>query len=340
MQNWKIDFHGVEGTRRLRSAIEERIAELAQSYEAIETCRVVATGPKASKRQGLYEVDIGFTLVDGRDLNIGRGRGTDKRYEDIGFAIDDTFRRARRRLRDHLRGGAGKRGHSKDRTPAPAPAPAPEPESAVAIAASPQSASAPAEAADSATIPPSATDSRAEFSEAIVSDDVLRYQDELTRDTGAEPLVAETVATVGEEPALAADAAVGPAPAETAAAETAPAEVAAAEAAQAEVAAAEAAPAEAAPTENAHAEVAAETAPAEAAAAAAVALEQATSLSPLLVAIAFGTALTAAATLNAAATWARLLKGAVEGESDADDNSDENSEAQRDAGGDRPARSD
>jgi hypothetical protein len=319
MQNWKIDFHGVEGTRRLRSAIEERIAELAQSYEAIETCRVVATGPKASKRQGLYEIDIGFTLVDGRDLNIGRGRGTDKRYEDIGFAIDDTFRRARRRLRDHLRGGTGKRGHSKDRTPATAPAP--ELESAVAIAASPQSASPPAEAADSATIPPSATDSRAEFSEAIVSDDVLRDQDELTRDTGPEPLVAETVANVGEEPALAADAAVGPAPAETAAAETAPAEVAAAEAAQAEVAAAEAAPA-------------------EAAAAAAVALEQATSLSPLLVAIAFGTALTAAATLNAAATWARLLKDAVEGESDADDNSGENSEAQRDAGGDRPARGD
>jgi hypothetical protein len=336
MQNWKIDFHGVEGTRRLRSAIEERIAELAQSYEAIETCRVVATGPKASKRQGLYEIDIGFTLVDGRDLNIGRGRGTDKRYEDIGFAIDDTFRRARRRLRDHLRGGTGKRGHSKDRTPATAP----ELESAVAIAASPQSASAPAEAADSATIPPSATDSRAEFSEAIVSDDVLCDQDELTRDTGPEPLVAETVANVGEEPALAADAAVGPAPAETAAAETAPAEVAAAEAAPAEVAAAEAAPAEAASTENAPAEVAAETAPAEAAAAAAVALKQATSLSPLLVAIAFGTALTAAATLNAAATWARLLKDAVEGESDADDNSGENSEAQRDAGGDRPARGD
>jgi hypothetical protein len=328
MQTWKIDFHGMEGTRRLRSAIEERIAELAQSYEAIETCRVVATGPKASKRQGLYEVDIGFTLVDGRDLNIGRGRDTDKRYDDIGFAIDDTFRRARRRLRDHLRGGTGKRGHSKDRTPAPATAP--EPESAVAIAASPQSASAPAEAADSATIPPSATDSRAEFSEATVSDDVLRDQDELTRDTGPEPLVPETVATVGEEPALAAHAAVGPAPAETAAAETAPAEVAAAEAA----------PAEAAPTENAHAEVAAETAPAEPAAAAAVALEQATSLSPLLVAIAFGTALTAAATLNVTATWARLLKDAVEGESDADDNSDENSEAQRDAGGDRPARSD
>jgi len=377
MQTWKIDFHGMEGTRRLRSAIEERIAELARSHEAIETCRVVATGPKASKRPGLYEVDIGFTLVDGRDLNTGHSRGTDKRYEDIGFAIDDTFRRARRRLRDHLRGGIGKGRQSKDSIPAPAPEPEREP--VVPIAASqpaPSGSAEPAESAssagkdkkgkkrrksalakvvDAATIPPLTAARLAEFAAAAEPAAAEAAAEPSPVQAAVEPETAEPAAE--PEPA---EAAAEPAPAETAAEHT-PAEPAAElEPVQAEAEpepaepAAEPAPAETAAepepaepaAERAPVETAAEPEPAEpaaepaAGAPPAAAVEQATSLSPLLVAIAFGTALTATATLNAAATWARLLKDVVEGESDADDNTGENSETQRDAGGDRPAGGD
>lgn len=143
MQTWKIDFEGMDGTRKVRGAIEERIAELDES---VETCGVVVKNPQTGKRKGLYEIEIGLTLSDGRDLKIGRSRSADKRYEDINFAIDDTFRRARRRLKETVRDSSGKGKKDKQRRKS-APA-APEPAPAVPVAASQPAPSAPTETAE------------------------------------------------------------------------------------------------------------------------------------------------------------------------------------------------
>ena len=66
-------------------------------------CRVVVKGPGAHHRTGLYEINIRIALPDGREVNIARTPQADERYADLPFAINDTFRRARRRLQDHVR---------------------------------------------------------------------------------------------------------------------------------------------------------------------------------------------------------------------------------------------
>lgn len=331
MQNWTIDFQGMDGTRKLRGTIEERLAELAQRHGATSTCRVIVKGPQASKRSKQYELEIHLTLADGSDIKIGRSQRNDSRYEEVGFAIDDTFRRARRRLKDHFRGRAVKSKQLKSTGPAP-PAAAPSVDAFVSDAANQKESSIPAEAAGSTTTLPPASDSPAELPEAVVSDDALSARDELTSDVGQEPMAAEVVADETEEPAFQPDAAAdqrdeltrdvgqGPMAAEVAANETE----------------------EPALARDAAADLPAGTASESADGAVSPSAEpgQAPNLNPLFVALAVGTALTAAATLNASANWARLLKNVAEGKSGTADDIGESSEAQPGAGGDLQSGSD
>jgi cold shock CspA family protein len=48
-------------------------------------------------------VNIRLALPSGREVNVARTAQQDERYTDIDFAINDTFKRARRRLQDHVR---------------------------------------------------------------------------------------------------------------------------------------------------------------------------------------------------------------------------------------------
>jgi cold shock CspA family protein/ribosome-associated translation inhibitor RaiA len=100
----KIDFQGMRGTSKIRTSIEERIAELEQRYGRITACRVVVKGPGGHHRTGgLYEVNIRLALPNGREVNVGRTAQDDERQGDLTFAINDAFKRARRRLQDHAR---------------------------------------------------------------------------------------------------------------------------------------------------------------------------------------------------------------------------------------------
>ena len=99
----EIDFQGMEGTPQLHTSIEEHVAKLEERYDRITACRVVVKGPGAHHRTGLYEINIRLALPDGREVNVARTPQADERYADLPFAINDTFRRARRRLQDHVR---------------------------------------------------------------------------------------------------------------------------------------------------------------------------------------------------------------------------------------------
>lgn len=286
MQVWTIEFAGVEGSRRLRIAIEEQIARLAQRYDAIESCHVVATGPQAGKRPGLFELEIRLTLADGRVLVIGRTRGIKEQYSDIDFAIWDTFRRARRRARDHLRGRSGKAGQ---RTSGGA-ARAPGADAILPAAADAQSDTSSAEAPVEATIFPQQAGSPAEPAKTTIAAAVLPDADEPAGEVASPAPALEASGDIAE-PALAAEAAAEPSP-------TAPAD------------AAESEPTEAEPVSN---------------------------LNPLFVALAVGTAFTAAAALNASATWARLLKGAAEGTGASTGASEDDCDSPHEAGGEQHA---
>lgn len=405
MQTWKIDFQGMEETRRLRGAIEERVAELARLYKAVEACRVVATGARAGKRQGLYEIEIGITLADGRDIKIGRNRGPDERYEDFGFALDDTFRRARRRLKDHFRGSKtlkGKQSESASPSPEPEreraapiatsqPAPSASPAAREAAAStekgkkskkgkerhkSPAPASPPAASPEMEAVVPAAPDqpslaassapSEADESPFSTGKDKKRRKSalvEVVESTPTPPLPADNGADSGGEAALPIEAVAEPEPVAVAteqksvAAEPEPIEAAAAPAPIEP--AAEAAPAatavKAEPFEAA-AESAGEHAPENPTLAAAAADSEATepeagrsslpepsqttNISPFFVALAVGTALTAAATLNASATWARIFKSVAESKRCTGPDSSETDEALSGTGGGQPGGGD
>jgi cold shock CspA family protein/ribosome-associated translation inhibitor RaiA len=100
----EIDFQGMEGTASVRAAIADHLAQLEQRFGRVTACRVVLKGPGGHHRTGgLYEVNIRLALPNGREVNIGRTAQADERHSDLTFAINDAFKRARRRLQDHVR---------------------------------------------------------------------------------------------------------------------------------------------------------------------------------------------------------------------------------------------
>ncbi len=100
----QIDFQGMQPESRLRSAIEAHVAALEKRFGRVTACRVVLKAPGGRHRTGgLYEVNIHLSLPDGRDVDIARTASADERHADVDFAINDAFKRARRRLQDEVR---------------------------------------------------------------------------------------------------------------------------------------------------------------------------------------------------------------------------------------------
>jgi cold shock CspA family protein/ribosome-associated translation inhibitor RaiA len=100
----EIDFRGMNPVEHVRSAVSTHIDELEQRFGRVTSCRVVVKSPGVRHRTGgLYEVNIHLALPNGRAVNVGRTATADERHSDIAFAINDAFKRARRRLQDHVR---------------------------------------------------------------------------------------------------------------------------------------------------------------------------------------------------------------------------------------------
>lgn len=100
----QIDLQGIDASQMARTSIEKHIADLEQRFGRITACRAVLKGPGGHHQTGgLYEVNIRLALPDGREVNVARTPRADERYSDLDFAINDTFKRARRRLQDAVR---------------------------------------------------------------------------------------------------------------------------------------------------------------------------------------------------------------------------------------------
>jgi len=99
-----IEFQGMEPVEHVRSAIAKHVADLERRYGRVTDCRVVLKSPGGHHRTGgLYEVNIHLALSNGRDVDIDRTATADERHADVAFAVNDAFKRARRRLQDHVR---------------------------------------------------------------------------------------------------------------------------------------------------------------------------------------------------------------------------------------------
>ena len=98
----QVEFQGVEASPSLRDAIDAQITGLEKRFGGIISCRVVLKGPGAHHVGGRYEVSIRLGLPGGREVNVGRNMGNDKRRSDLQFAINSAFRRARRGLQERV----------------------------------------------------------------------------------------------------------------------------------------------------------------------------------------------------------------------------------------------
>ncbi|MGO8798704.1 MAG: cold shock domain-containing protein [Roseiarcus sp.] len=105
----EVDFEGMTPIASVRSAIEAGVERLEKRFGRITACRVVVKGPGGHHRtSGLYEVRVWLSLPDGRQVAAARTPPQDERYGDLSFAVNDAFKRARRRLREQVRRMDGK----------------------------------------------------------------------------------------------------------------------------------------------------------------------------------------------------------------------------------------
>ena len=100
----QIDIQGIEASEAVKDAIAGHIAGLEKRFGRITACRVALRAPGGHHRTGgLYEVNVWLSLPDGREVAVVRTPPQDERFADLDFAINDAFKRARRRLQDKVR---------------------------------------------------------------------------------------------------------------------------------------------------------------------------------------------------------------------------------------------
>lgn len=105
----KIDFQGTTLSAHVQQSVVAHIAALEKRFGRITACRIAVDGPSAHHRNGgQYEVAVHLALPDGREVNIDRTATADERFADPAFAVNDAFKRARRRLQDKVRRMRGK----------------------------------------------------------------------------------------------------------------------------------------------------------------------------------------------------------------------------------------
>lgn len=106
----EIDFQDLQANEQLHACVTRNISTLEQRFGRITACRVVIRGPSERHRKGgAFDVSIRLSLPQGREVDIGRSEGrikdaeTDNRLLDPVVAVNDAFKRARRRLQDQAR---------------------------------------------------------------------------------------------------------------------------------------------------------------------------------------------------------------------------------------------
>jgi cold shock CspA family protein len=100
----QIEFRGLTASETLRASLLKHVAGLEDRFGRLTACHVVVTAPGGHHRNGgLYDVNIRLALPQGREVEVSRTPSADERHADFDFAVNDAFKRARRRLSDQVR---------------------------------------------------------------------------------------------------------------------------------------------------------------------------------------------------------------------------------------------
>jgi cold shock CspA family protein/ribosome-associated translation inhibitor RaiA len=105
----QIDYHGASVSDHLREAVGSHVAALEKRFGRITACRVSVKAPTGHhKTGGPYEVSIHLALPNKNEVTVDRHASADERFADASFAVNDAFKRIRRRLQDRVRRMQGK----------------------------------------------------------------------------------------------------------------------------------------------------------------------------------------------------------------------------------------
>jgi cold shock CspA family protein len=102
----ELEFPGLPLPHKnaVRALVLKQVAALEKRYGRITACRVAVKAPSDRQRKrGVYEISIRLTLPQGREVDIAQSRSPAAAHADVSVAINDAFRRARRRLQDNAR---------------------------------------------------------------------------------------------------------------------------------------------------------------------------------------------------------------------------------------------
>lgn len=100
----QIDFQGMAPRPAVHEAVTRHIEQLEERFGRITACRVVVKGPGYHHQTGgLYAINVHLAMPHAKDVTVSHTTQNDERYADITFAINDTFKRARRQLQDRVR---------------------------------------------------------------------------------------------------------------------------------------------------------------------------------------------------------------------------------------------
>ena len=105
----EVVFQGMVANADVRDAIDRHLRQLEDRFGRVTAGRIVLRAPSDHHHTGgLFDINIHFALPDGREVNVGHTRQDDERYADLNFALNHTFKRARRQLQDKVRRLEGK----------------------------------------------------------------------------------------------------------------------------------------------------------------------------------------------------------------------------------------
>jgi ribosome-associated translation inhibitor RaiA len=116
----KISFQGGDASDALSQMITEHMEALEQLHGRMTACHVVIKIPdKHHRTSGLFSANIHMSLPGGIDINVDHTPQADDRFASPQFAVNDSFRRAKRLLKERAQKqrGAVKTLHERvDRT--------------------------------------------------------------------------------------------------------------------------------------------------------------------------------------------------------------------------------
>lgn len=100
----RISFQGSTPSEALSALISEQVEALERYHGRLTSCQVVVKVPDRRHRtSGLYSINVHVVLPGNIDINIDQTPQADERFADPIFAVNDSFRRARRLIKERTR---------------------------------------------------------------------------------------------------------------------------------------------------------------------------------------------------------------------------------------------